>query len=594
MLDVLSELVKLRYRLVGENPNLEIKSGIEFKHYLLQTKLGDGASGEVWKARDLEKPRNAAVKIMRDYLVQSQNPIHRERFVREIAAMQKLGEHPNIPSLYDWDDHSKPPYFVMQFIGGDGMDTILETGKIKEISALNRMDIISQISDALSFAHAEGYIHRDIKPGNIKIIGDDTAFLMDFSVTYEESVQETQLGIGTPLYMPPEVFPSRAGDIFSLALVCYEILYGIHAIFRPTDRITTAVEAKALMDTRLRDKTWNHPAHSPMLQNLTVDLDRVNTVFEKALAYKPEDRYQDAQAFSNDLRKAVGLQPINARPRTTQHGLDYDELSQATPIYISGVSSASNIPSAEKNGRPITLFGSLLNTTAKSTTLPTWVVGGLVGVVLILLAGAAFVLFSNTDSDNGNEAAFAVTATATASSTSEPTFTPTNLPPTTVVPTEVSPTSVSIGTATIRATRVANLATRTATDAPPATQIAVLLPTASATVTLEATSIPTIQPTPLPLNLKQNLESLFEIVSNPDEYQCPRFNEYYEHFKQQQNNAIYKDYSDRLIGTQSPMTFIHENFCKDQSADTIQLLPVLEDKNDELIQLLQNIFQQLP
>ncbi|MBZ0309332.1 MAG: serine/threonine protein kinase, partial [Anaerolineae bacterium] len=314
---------------------MDIKSGIEFQKYLLQTKLGDGASGEVWKARDTRQPRFVAVKIMRDYLAQSQNPIHRERFKREIAAMKLLGEHPNIPAFYEGDGNFKLPFFVMQFIGGEGVDTILDTGTVKNIPALKRVDIISQIADALSYAHNAGYIHRDIKPGNIKIIGDDTAFLMDFSVAFEEeNMAETQLGIGTPLYMPPEVFPSRAGDIFSFALVAYELLYGIHAIFRPTDRITTAAEAKVLMDERLRNKTWNHPTHTPMLQPLNVDLEGVDRVFEKALAYKPDERYQSPQELANELRKAVGLAPVDATPRPTFTGISYDELGQETPIYF--------------------------------------------------------------------------------------------------------------------------------------------------------------------------------------------------------------------------------------------------------------------
>lgn len=552
---------------------MEIKKGAEFKTYLLQTKLGDGASGEVWKARDMSQPRSVAVKIMRDYLSQSQNPIHRERFNREIAAMKLLGEHPNIPAFFDGDGNFILPYFVMQFIGGEGMDTILDTGAIKNISALKRMDIISQISDALSFAHNAGYIHRDIKPGNIKIIGDDTAFLMDFSVAFEEeNSTETQLGIGTPLYMPPEVYPSRAGDIFSLALVAYEILYGIHAVFRPTDRITTAAEAKGLMDQRLRDKTWNHPSHSSMLQNLNVDLEAVDKVFVKALSYKADDRYQDAQDFSNDLRRAVGLEPINARPRTLIVDRTFDELSQETPIYISNVAPSSQ-------NREATILTSdiapqqpesprkLMNTAAIA----------LIGVLLITV----IYLFLNQSDDSEQGM---TSSTATLIQTNSPS----------VLPTE----EVAVGATPTR--KIIPLSTRTSENEMPTESSTELEVEPTLTDTLSMTDTPAATPTatdiPISLNFKENLQDLFEIVNNPDEYRCLRFNELYKHFDLQRNepDTLYAEYGEELVGEDSPMTFIYDSFCSKQTSEPTPLSPLsLETYNDELVRDVRFIVSQL-
>ncbi len=561
---------------------MDIKSGVEFQKYLLQTKLGDGASGEVWKARDLRQPRSVAVKIMRDYLAQSQNPIHRERFKREIAAMKQLGEHPNIPAFYEGDGNFKLPFFVMQFIGGEGMDTILDTGTVKNIPALKRVDIISQIADALSYAHNAGYIHRDIKPGNIKIIGDDTAFLMDFSVAFEEeNMAETQLGIGTPLYMPPEVFPSRAGDIFSFALVAYEILYGIHAIFRPTDRITTAAEAKVLMDERLRNKTWNHPTHSPMLQPLNVDLEAVDRVFEKALAYRPEDRYQSPQEFANDLRKAVGLAPVDATPRSSFMGLSYDELGQETPVYLSNnVSTDTIYPSptadiieaAETKGRLYTLLFPLVL---------------LLGIVVL---GVLFLLWNWEDENRTAEQVFPTQTATEIAVIMAPTESPVQ-PPMNVIPlstrtsTSTAPVSAALVTTTLPPTRTTS-PTDTVTATPTHT------PTHTLTRTPTHTPLPTI--TPIPMNLEANLLELYESVSDSDEYYCLRLNAIYEHILKHKNNAEYQNYSEQLVGQDSPLTFIYTAFCSLQTDEPVALTGrLLEANHDDLITLLETLAAQL-
>lgn len=555
---------------------MDIKSGVEFQNYLLQAKLGDGASGEVWKARDLRKPRSVAVKIMRDYLAQSQNPIHRERFKREIAAMKLLGEHPNIPAFYEGDGNVKLPFFVMQFIGGEGMDTILDTGAIRNIPAVKRMDIISQIADALSYAHSAGYIHRDIKPGNIKIIGDDTAFLMDFSVAFEEeNMAETQLGIGTPLYMPPEVFPSRAGDIFSLALVTYEILYGIHAIFRPTDRITTAAEAKVLMDERLRNKTWNHPTHSSMLQPLNVDLEIVDNVFERALAYNPEERYQSSQEFSNELRRAVGLAPVDATPRSASiDGGYYDEIAQETPIYLSNNPPlASSYPTGPAVSTSQPPFGGY----------PLFAIIAVVAIVAISVVGVVALLLDENNAEPADEGLLLVSPTVSETSTSTPTPSPTNTTP---------PTTPAVTSA---ATQAAGLIT--ATFSPPSAT-AILTPTVTETRTPTTTrtplSTPEILSTSIPINLEQNLVGLFDIANNTDAYQCLQFNALYRHLVEFKDVPEYAAYSEQLVGRESPLTFIYNAFCSLQIQEPVPLVgSALETRNDDLITLLQTIFTQL-
>lgn len=570
---------------------MDIKSGVEFQNYLLQAKLGDGASGEVWKARDLRRPRSVAVKIMRDYLAQSQNPIHRERFKREIAAMKLLGEHPNIPAFYEGDGNVKLPFFVMQFIGGEGMDTILDTGAIRNIPAVKRMDIISQIADALSYAHSAGYIHRDIKPGNIKIIGDDTAFLMDFSVAFEEeNMAETQLGIGTPLYMPPEVFPSRAGDIFSLALVTYEILYGIHAIFRPTDRITTAAEAKVLMDERLRNKTWNHPTHSSMLQPLNVDLEIVDNVFERALAYNPEERYQSSQEFSNELRRAVGLAPVDATPRSASiDGGYYDEIAQETPIYLSNNPPlASSYPTGPAVSTSQPPFGGY----------PLFAIIAVVAIVAISVVGVVALLLDENNAEPSDKDLLLASPIVTA------TFSTTSIETAVIDETTETPTLTPSPTNTMPPI------THTLTSAPSHAVVAVtatlLPPSATASLTPRATetrtpttartplSTPEILSTSIPINLEQNLVGLFDIANNTDTYQCLQFNALYRHLVEFKDAPEYAAYSEQLVGRESPLTFIYNAFCSLQIQEPVPLVgSALETRNDDLITLLQTIFTQL-
>ncbi|MBC6963014.1 MAG: serine/threonine protein kinase, partial [Nitrosomonas sp.] len=550
--------------------------GRTIDNYTINRLIAKGGMGRVYEAVEKGSNRKIAMKVLA--LEEDRASEIMERFQREAQSLGRLESHPNIVTIYRYGEVEGIHYIAMQLIDGISLAEYYNELKNKGhfIPPDELLHIVKQVVNALDYAHERGVIHRDIKPGNIKIIGDDTAFLMDFSVAFEEeNMAETQLGIGTPLYMPPEVFPSRAGDIFSLALVTYEILYGIHAIFRPTDRITTAAEAKVLMDERLRNKTWNHPTHSSMLQPLNVDLEIVDNVFERALAYNPEERYQSSQEFSNELRRAVGLAPVDATPRSPSiDGGYYDEIAQETPIYLSNNPPlASSYPTGPAVSTSQPPFGGY----------PLFAIIAVVAIVAISVVGVVALLLDENNAEPADEGLLLVSPTVSETSTSTPTPSPTNTTP---------PTTPAVTSA---ATQAAGLIT--ATFSPPSAT-AILTPTATETRTPTTTrtplSTPEILSTSIPINLEQNLVGLFDIANNTDAYQCLQFNALYRHLVEFKDVPEYAAYSEQLVGRESPLTFIYNAFCSLQIQEPVPLVgSALETRNDDLITLLQTIFTQL-
>lgn len=280
---------------------VELQPGVRVKSYTLERQLGRGASGEVWKAYDPFK--TVAIKFMNESLMSSPNAAkHRVRMEREVEAMQKL-QHPNIPVLYDYDLDFPRPFIVMRYVGGDTYDKLIANGEMLRIPLERRLDLIREIAFALTAAHENGIIHRDIKPSNLT--GIENPYLLDFSISLEqEEAESTQRFVGTTLYMSPDGQADRLDDNYSFALIAYEILFGRHAIWSPSDQIFNQYIA---LD-RLQRGVWHWP--SKLGKNeLPADLKGANLaemdrVFAKALGPR-EQRYGDLRDFVRDLRAAA-------------------------------------------------------------------------------------------------------------------------------------------------------------------------------------------------------------------------------------------------------------------------------------------------
>lgn len=274
--------------------------------YELKKPLGIGASGEVWFARDRQVPRYVAVKLMKSGL--SATEIHRERFQREIHALNELGNtHPNIPQLYSANVLASPPYFVMEYIAGSSLTEMMQDGSLYKLTFQKRLEnIIRHVADALTLAHDSGIVHRDIKPDNIKILGKgEKTYLLDFSIAVMD-LDATTRGIGTPRYTAPELETSQLADIFSFAVVTFEIMFGVHPVLNPADGPLKFLQAQRLMTERLHAGEWNRPADLAKQNKQLPDLDwtKIDTVFERALSVDPTQRPDNPQSLVAALEQA--------------------------------------------------------------------------------------------------------------------------------------------------------------------------------------------------------------------------------------------------------------------------------------------------
>lgn len=287
---------------------LELSAGAQVKQYTLERLLGRGASGEVWKALAGEK--TVAIKFMNPHLLTSKQAAkHRQRLEREIEVLSLL-KHPNIPALFDHDLTFERPYLAMDFVGDATYDRLLMSGYMLQLPLRQRVGIIVRLADALEAAHAAGVIHRDIKPSNM--IGVDVPFLLDFSISLTlEDAQNTSADIGTALYMDPDDrVPDASSDNFGFALVVYEMLFGVHAIFPLGDAARSAGQAFTRFQAgeRIRKRQWRFPSKlygAELPDDLRkADLIKLDGVFERAFSSR-ETRYQSLDDFVTDLKEAL-------------------------------------------------------------------------------------------------------------------------------------------------------------------------------------------------------------------------------------------------------------------------------------------------
>lgn len=287
--------------------------------YILQEKIGVGSSGEVWKAYDGNE--FVAIKFMHDNLLASKSvEKHRQRLEREINSL-KILSHPHIPALHDFDLEYARPYIVMEYVDSPALDTLLFRGELVKKSLGKRIHIIRSIASALSKAHENNIIHRDIKPGNIN--GVDRPFLMDFSIALaEEDRSKTNFNVGTSIYMAPDFdAPDELGDSWSFAVVAFEILFGRHPIFDYDDpAIKKGMYARFEAKRKLDSGEWFKPGTlgDQIPEDLRkADFAELDAIFTRALGER-EGRYTDLNAFAEDIARSVPLgTSLVAEPQPT-------------------------------------------------------------------------------------------------------------------------------------------------------------------------------------------------------------------------------------------------------------------------------------
>ena len=268
--------------------------------YTIEAQLGVGGMGEVYLAADEKLDRKVAIKFLPLYL--EADGVSRKRLIREARAAAKL-DHPNICSIHEIAEEDDRSYIVMQYVEGETLGARLER---QPLGLPESSDIAYQVADALAEAHAQGIIHRDIKPQNVMITPRGQVKVLDFGLAKRVEVEgrdqvgaetETLLSapgliVGTAPYMSPEQAKgSRVdarSDLFSLGAMLYECVTG-----RPPFTGETAMEIRAQV-------IHIHPvAPSQVNPDVSPGLD---ALILKAIAKEPKARYQSASDFRKDLR----------------------------------------------------------------------------------------------------------------------------------------------------------------------------------------------------------------------------------------------------------------------------------------------------
>ncbi|MCB9762011.1 MAG: protein kinase [Alphaproteobacteria bacterium] len=263
---------------------------VRLGRYVLRDKLGRGGMGLVYRAWDPELDREVALKLLFGGPLGGAS--QRQRFLREARAVARL-RHPHIVEVYDIGEHEGSVFFTMRLIEGPTLTRRLKDGPMAEREAAR---LALQLARALAHAHARGFVHRDIKPGNVLLDGED-AVLVDFGLVKdpEESVALTQDGraMGTPAYMSPEqargdlAAVGPASDQYGLGAVLYEALSGLQPYAG-----ATPLEV-------MRRITDEAPS---TLERFKVDPGLARVV-RRAMARAPRDRFRDMDAMAAALER---------------------------------------------------------------------------------------------------------------------------------------------------------------------------------------------------------------------------------------------------------------------------------------------------
>jgi eukaryotic-like serine/threonine-protein kinase len=275
--------------------------GSQLGHYRIVEKIGAGGMGEVYRAQDEHLGRDVAVKVLPPGTLSDESA--RKRFREEALILSKLN-HPNIATIHDFDTQAGADFLVMEYVPGVTLSERLATGPLpeKEVACLG-----GQLAEGLAAAHERGVIHRDLKPGNLRLTSDGRLKILDFGLAKlvqpvsgdaeTQSLSETRALAGTLPYMAPEQLKGERvdarSDLWAVGIALYEMATGRHPFEGKTS-------------TAVTDQILHAPV--PALQELQPRLSsRLADIILKCLEKDAENRYQSAKELQVDLRRLTSL-----------------------------------------------------------------------------------------------------------------------------------------------------------------------------------------------------------------------------------------------------------------------------------------------
>src|ERR1017187_2868897 len=306
-----------------------LTAGTKLGPYEIQSPLGAGGMGEVYRATDMKLGRDVALKVLPAEM--AQDPERLGRFRREAKALAQL-DHPNIVTIHTVEECGGLHFLTMQLVDGLPLDRLIPQGGLPVEQII---EIASALGDALGAAHEKGIVHRDLKPANVMVSNEGRVKVLDFGLAKDvrgsnlgdatmTSASRTEVGVvmGTPAYMSPEQTSGRPldhrTDIFSLGVLLHEMATGR----RPFEGTSSA----ELVSSILRDTP---PSVTDVRPDLPSDLARI---VRRCLEKDPRHRVQTARDVANEFRDLARQTPQKAQAPAPA--------SRGVPVADSGVNRA--------------------------------------------------------------------------------------------------------------------------------------------------------------------------------------------------------------------------------------------------------------
>ncbi len=292
------------------------------ERYRVEARIGAGGMAEVYRGFDQVLDRTVAIKVLLPQFARDAGFV--ARFRREAQAAARLNQ-PTIVGVYDSGSDGDRQYIVMEFVEGRTLADFLASGR--RPTQVQAVELTRKIAEALASAHAQGIVHRDIKPGNVMVTRGGFVKVMDFGIARMQTdvtAPQTSSVIGTPTYLSPEQAQGQAvdarSDIYSLGCVLYELLAG-----RPpfTGDTPVAIAYKQVNETPVPPS-----AHNPDVPP------RLDAVVMKCLAKNPANRYQTAEELAADLERVQQGQDVEATPLLAGAGDATQVIARPAPTQL--------------------------------------------------------------------------------------------------------------------------------------------------------------------------------------------------------------------------------------------------------------------
>lgn len=282
--------------------------------YRVDAFVGRGGMAEVYKVWDRQRLTHLAMKVLRDDL--ALDVVFLDRFQREARTLEKL-QHPNIVRFYGLEQDQRLAFMLMEFVEGETLKHEIFDHQGRGMPAERVMAMMRPVCSALGFAHNQGLVHCDMKPGNVMVHQNGTVLVTDFGIArMTDAATATMVGMGTPAYMAPEQVrghdPTPQTDIYALGVVLYEMLTGGRRPFTGEQAATTGSTSE-----KVRWEQLNLQAPSPRTYNPEIS-PSVEAVVLRCLSKDPVYRFGTTIDLLNALEQAMGEAAITVPPRAVE------------------------------------------------------------------------------------------------------------------------------------------------------------------------------------------------------------------------------------------------------------------------------------